>query len=149
MSIRILIIVFLFAGAGCVAKPVKSQLLKTCLEIKEAAYLWEAFDNVYVGSFLLTFAESQPQLSRGKVLVGVVKKGTQLEVIQVLRGSNGSYGPFLRARVQIQSGESQGITADVPSCVPYHPQPRVQTSCTLEPNELTFNEDLIVECRKI
>lgn len=145
---RIFMIAVLFGCVGCVAKPVESQFRGTCLETREAGYLWEAFDNVYVGSYLLTFDENQPQLSRGKSLKGFVERGTQLEVAQVLHGSNGSYGPFLRVQVHIKDGERQGIVADISSCVPYHPRLRGQTSCTLEPNELVFNENLITECNK-
>lgn len=55
-------------------------------------------------------------------------------------------GPFLRIEVEITEGSYSGVKADVPACVAYHPSLKWITSYTLEPNNLTFNDDLVDVC---
>ncbi|GAA5441870.1 hypothetical protein Misp06_00031 [Microbulbifer sp. NBRC 101763] len=141
----LLIIPIFFLLSSCVAVPQESSLIGQCLELVEPHKLWEGRESIYASSRLIT--------SSDRVQIGPMEKtgvsfvaGTQFKVQGIFRNSNGSYGPFLRVVVEATSGDNKGVVADVPACVPYHPRPRWITNCTLNANELTFNNQVVRTC---
>lgn len=147
MRVIIIILMTQLFLSGCVAKPkpTHSVLIGSCKQTLEEYSIWETFNNIYVGSFILSSSE-QPQLSIGKLMYGKIPSGTQLRVSQILQGANGSYGPFFRVQVEILSGQFEGLVADIPACVPYHPNPKWVNSCTVDPNEFIFNNEMLTDC---
>lgn len=132
---------------SCATEPQKSSLLGACLQTKSDAFIWSAYDNIYVGELLLSQDEPN-KLIRSSEPIGKIDAETTLQLVSVLRGSNGSYGDFLRARVQVLDGEHLGLVADIPACVPYHPVLRWITSCSLDANALTFNDQILEVCNE-
>ena len=132
--------------SACTAKSIESVYIGSCKQLIGDQVIWEAFDNIYVGEFIFSSFEKPHLLSRGKARMGIIDSGTQLQISQVLQGANGSYGPFLRVQVEVLAGQFQGMIADLPACVPYHPKPQWVDSCDLEPNKLSFNESVLTDC---
>lgn len=136
---------FFFILFGCSAQPQLSTLNGQCKRITDTFYLWESYNNIYVGKFLFA-NEVPPQLTDHKQSYGVILPGTLVKVVQVLKGSNGSYGDFFRVVVEVQNGPFAGLQADVPACAPYYPRPQWVQGCGPDPNSLYFNESLFDDC---
>ena len=131
--------------AGCATKPQQSVLLDDCKELVVPQKVWEGRDGSYVARLLLTDIELDTIQWKRKV-IGVVDAGTQVRIAQILRGADGSWGPFLRVQVEILDGSFRGQIAEVPSHVPYHPEPRWTMEFTLDPNGMEFNPEIVKPC---
>lgn len=142
--LRTILIVVSIVLAGCAATPVTTTLEGRCLKSNNTAYLWDTYDNVYVGKHLIA-GKNVTRLTDKKKSSGVIDKGTKFKVKQVLRGSNGSFGSFYRVSVEIVSGPFAGELADLPACVPYHPSSKWVLGCS-DLNKLAFNPEKVSEC---
>ncbi|MNR28793.1 hypothetical protein D3C85_1461350 [compost metagenome] len=108
--------------------------------------IWGSYDNIYAGSYILG-GDVPPVLARGEIPYGTILAGTKLQVIAVLRGWNGSLGDFLRVKVRVLDGEYEGLLADLPACVPYHPVTRWVVGCELDPNQIVFDSNFVSDCK--
>ena len=114
------VIVFCMTLISCATEPQESSLVGLCMKVVQSTFIWRGYDNIYVGEFLLSRTKPS-RLVESSESIGKVQRGAKVELIEILKGSNGSYGAFLRGRVRIMEGEFSGVVADVPACVPYHP----------------------------
>jgi len=133
--------------SGCAASPQKSALIGTCKKPIKEQHIWEGTGGVYAGRYLITSNDS-PQLGRMRSVLGELSTTMRVKVVRVLKDWDGSYGPFLRVEVEIIDGPHAGLIADVPACVPYHPRPRWIELCTLDPNALVFNDEVVKDCKE-
>lgn len=145
MKIQFIVVLILFL-VSCSSKPQQSILIGSCKEILTAVDVWASHGNIYVGDLLLSSANI-PMLANKKSPIGQLAPNTKLKIAQILRGADGSFGPFLRVVVEITDGIHTGSITDIPSCVPYHPSPRWVNNCTLVPDELEFNNEIIRDCK--
>lgn len=130
---------------GCSAKPVDSSLVGSCKISLIAQGIWASYDNVYAGDFILSGGDA-PILTDESKSYGEVAVGTKFRIVELLKGSNGSFGSFLRVRAKIVSGPYEGLVVDVPACVPYHPRPRWVLGCTLNSELLRFDSAVVADC---
>lgn len=130
---------------GCATVAEESNLIDTCQQVLYPQRIWVGQPDQYVGRFILSSAEKV--FVGGKERIhGEVGAGTKVKVSQVIRNLDLGYGPFLRVEVEVLEGPFAGLIADIPACVPYHPYPRWVDTCTLDPNALQFNPDLVRAC---
>jgi len=131
--------------SSCAMEVKKSDLIGQCMMLKDSVSIWHAYDNLYVGKFLL--AKKQPtRLLRSSKPFGNITANSKIELTEILKGSNGSYGDFLRVRVRLLTGNYVGLVVDIPACVPYHPSKKWVVNCSLEPNKLSFNKSILIDC---
>lgn len=81
-----------------------------------------------------------------KQVIGSLPLGTQVRIAQVYQDWSGSWGHFLRIKVEVLEGEFHGLIAEVPSIAPYHPRPRWIVKWVSDPDEFQFNPDLLTRC---
>lgn len=131
--------------AGCVASPVKSDLVGRCLSLSQVQYLWNAKGVSYSSDFFVS-SRMRPQVVKDQDYLEKMDIGDRFRVESVLVDSNGSWGKFLRIQVRIVDGSYAGAVADVPVHAPYHPKEAWTKNFTLDPNALEFNEEIVVPC---
>lgn len=141
------IVFSLLVLTSCAAESVKSNSIGTCLKTLKPTFIWRGYNNVYIGEFFLS-TNKPSRLLESDEPYGQISTGTSLELVEVIKGSNGSYGHFLRGRVEIKNGAYSGLAADLPACAPYHPVDKWIASCAIDPNALKLNAEFVEVCEK-
>jgi len=117
-----------------------------CYELIEDMNIWEnPSPNSYIGRYLIhQYIDEIADVEF--VMAGSLPAGSKLRLEKFLLGSNGSFGSYLRIRVKIVEGDLIGIEADVPACVPYHPQPIWLSTCELNPSLVQLDSSIVARC---
>ena len=141
---------FLFAASvfglfSCAAVPQKSYLLNSCYKVAKEAGIYKAYDNIYVGEYLASTL-LPTRLIKSSKPVGKLKAGQKVELVEILKGSSGSFSAFFRPAFKVFNGELAGLVFDVPGCVSYHPKDKWVKGCPLNSNDIVFNEEFIEAC---
>ena len=136
-------ILFVLLILGCAAQPQSSYLIDSCRRLEVGHQLFAGREGAYWGENMLSTSD---QVQGRKKKIGAVSEGTKVRVSGIFKDSDGSYGAFLRVEVTIIDGPYSGVKVDVPACVPYHPSVKWVESCSLNANELRFNEKLTSDC---
>ena len=131
--------------SACIAQPQSSQLIGSCKQLKKDHKLFEGRAGTYSGDKILAVSDNV-QIGRMKEK-GTILSGTKVKINSIIKDSDGSYGQFLRVQIEISDGPYSGVKADVPACVPYHPSQKWVRNCTLDPNKLIFNANLVIPCK--
>ena len=140
------VFVFLFfvSLSACIAQPQESSFIGECKQLKVKHQLIEGRSGGYSGERMLVVSDNV-QIGRMKP-IAEIEPGTRVKINQIIKDSDGSYGAYLRVEVEILDGVYKGALADVSACVPYHPKLKWVESCTLNANEITFNNELVEVC---
>lgn len=133
---------------GCASKPVPSDRVGECFVLATEHGVWGTKRaSGYMGNSMLASPPFAPTAyGFHPDMIGLIPAGTKVEIYEFISGANGSFGRFLRTRVKVLDGPHSGLVADIPVCVPYHPQPRWTLNCSLDPNALQFNSEIVKPC---
>lgn len=142
---NVVVILIVFMLHGCSAVPIQNHLRGECKKLIKKQYLWEGRGAVYSGPFFIA-DRKKPQVGRMQKVVSELRAGQRVEIVEVLKDANGSWGQYLRIQVRILDGEFSGVVADIPVSAPGHPKEKWTKNFTLDPNALEFNEEIVVPC---
>lgn len=133
---------------GCASKPVPSDRVGECFVLATVQGVWSTKrTSGYMGDNMLTSPPFAPTAyGFSPEMIGLVPAGTKIEIYEFISGSNGSFGRFLRTQIKVLDGPHSGLVADIPACVPYHPQPRWTLNCSLDPDVLQFDSEIVKDC---
>lgn len=141
----LLIMILTISLSGCALRAIESKFIGVCKELLIEHKIWEGSEQAYMGATLLTTSEVN-SIFWDKDVIGVLPIGSRVRVSSIYQDWNGSWGNFLRIKVEVLDGEFRGLLAEVPSIAPYHPRPRWITEWVSDPDELQFNSKLIAKC---
>lgn len=124
---------------------VDSPLVGECLQTVNVYEVWHhPRGQGFIGKYLLA-SDLHRQIKEGRTLQGTVDEGTRIQVQEVIRGTSGSMGPYLRVIVRIDEGEHQGVIADIPTCSPWHP-PKWVEDCGWDPEKISISPSKAIRC---
>lgn len=143
-----ILVTIVLTQVGCASKFVTSERVGECAVLARDQEIWDTSSaSGYMGHVMLSsspFAPTAYGFDPNKV--GQVLAGTKVELYEFTVGADGSFGRFLRTKVKIVDGPFSGVIADIPSCVPFHPQPRWTLNCSLNPEQLHFDPGILKAC---
>lgn len=135
---------------GCATRTsLESIHLESCKELVALHYIYKPnFAPIYYGEYMIT--PRKPDTNHGVYENAIYKDellpGTQAEISSIILNKSPGWGNYLRMTVKILDGPHSGLVADVPMCAPYHSPIKWVPHCTLDPNRLQFNPDLVRPC---
>lgn len=139
---------------GYYPNDVDGGLLGRCLALATNFEIYQAKRATVFQSERISFPEGgEPSFAMRESIkngrdwrVGTLEKGSRVEITKVT-----TYEPiwvpyYLRIIVRVLDGEHSGMEMDLATYARYHPRPAVVTSATLDPAEVEFIPDYLIDC---
>jgi len=139
---------------GYYPNDVDGGLLGRCLTLATNFEIYQAKRATVFQSERISFPEGgepsfamRESIKNGHIWrAGTLEKGSRVEITKVT-----TYEPiwvpyYLRIIVRVLDGEHAGREMDLATYARYHPRPSVVTSSTLDPTEIEFIPDYLIDC---